>query len=314
MKHMNAVTLKPHKRERILNDPNYICEEKLKGIRAFLTFTEEGCVLMSRGGHDVSCRFPHLSSIKVPELKGVTLDGELFQRGVEDEVISGWGNHNTKHINPSVTKDVKFIAFDVFDTSLNLRGRKGYLEGWFALGEIPSNIPILYHPHYSNLYAEKLFKETLEEGGEGIMLKNLNSLYHPAKAPGQRPPVNTWYKWKGEETFDVVITGFEMAEEMSIKKGDTEATPTKFAGKIGAFKYGMYVPDSDAMDTYTLKTLGTCSGMTDLIRDSMTYNWGNWIGQVVEIKGVEQKESGAIDNPRYIRLREDKKPEECVWK
>lgn len=308
MKHMNAVALKPHKRERILNDSNYICEEKLKGIRAFLSFQENGCILTSRGGHNISHRFPHLSSVTIPTLQGVILDGELFQRGIPDEVISGWGNHRTYHIDPEITKDVKFMAFDIITNNTMLSKpldiRKALLLIYCQL--LPPSCPIIYHPHYSNLYAEKLFKEVLSEGGEGIMLKNRNSLY----IPGKRLE-GIWYKWKGEETFDVIITGFEMAEEMSIKKGDTEATPTKFKGMIGAFKYGMY--SEVAYKCTKLVTLGTCSGMTDSIRFDMTYFSESWLGQVVEIKGVSQEASGAIENPRYIRLRNDKQPEECIW-
>ena len=311
MEHMNAVPLKPNKKQFILNSSDYIVEEKLKGIRAFLTFTNKGAVLQSRGGHCISHRFPHLAEIVIPELTGLTLDGELFQRGVPDEVIAGWGNHRTKNIDPGITKDVNFMCFDFFDEGLKLHTRKKLMHDFFN-GIHPSS-QIIELPYYSIDQAEQRFEDILAEGGEGIMLKNLNSMY----IPGKRLE-GIWYKLKGEEDFDVVITGFEMAEEYSIKKGDTEATETKFKGLIGAFRYGMYDATQDSTvefgrDFMRLVNLGTCSGMTDDIRRHMTLHPEHYLHQVAEIKGVAQEKSGAIENPRYVRIRTDKRKEECVW-
>jgi len=303
VKHMNACPLKLKKKEDILKNPMYICEEKLKGIRAFLTFTHLGCILQSRGGHYISFRFPHLSEIRIPELEGVTIDGELFQRGIPDEVIAGWGNHRTCNISPSVTQGVKFMAFDVYNLTLRQFERKQALAG---IAPFFKNTMIEVLPYLPVRHAEKMFNNILADGGEGIMLKNLTSMYQPGKRLE-----GIWYKLKGDEDFDVVITGFEEAKETSIKKGEVYATDTKFKGLIGSFKYGMYTenPHGDR----TLIELGTCSGMKDDIRRHMTLHPDHWIGQVVEIKGVAQEKSGAIENPRYIRLRTDKRKEECVW-
>jgi len=314
LKHMNAVALKGKKYHEIIDNPDYIIEEKLKGIRAFLIFGKDRNTLISRGGHDMSHRFPHIQNYSCPDFFGTTLDGELYQEGVADEVIAGWGNHRTKHINADVTHNVKFYAFDIVLNGIIQIHRKSVLESSFY--HIPFGKPIELVPwidaEQSN--AEVEFQHYLSQGGEGIMLKNKYALYEP----GARHHAN-WYKLKGEETFDVIITGFEMAERMSIKKGDTKPTPTKFAGMIGAFTYGMYVsygrykrPENFSTQAQ-LMTLGSCSGMDDNTRMDMTLWPNQWLNQVVEIKGVEQNASGAIDNPRYIRLRPDKNPEECIW-
>jgi ATP-dependent DNA ligase len=312
MKPMDANPLKSNKYNSIIGDTNYIIEEKLKGIRATIKFGRPSHQIFSRGGHDISHRFPHISQAVInPNLLGVELDGELFQRGIEDEVIAGWGNWRTKNIDPSVTKGVKFHYFDILlhpqrihiiDSALLLRK---YVLDKVATLLNPQDLFI--HMEWKRALdaqsTQHTYNEIIANGGEGIMLKNIHSLYYPGKRPQ-----NVWYKMKKTKTFDVVITGFEMAKETSIKKGHSEFSDTKFKGLIGAFKYGMYAK----FPWTVLKELGTCSGMDDATRIDMTQNPHSWLGQVVEIEGVEQKTSGAIDNPRFKRQRLDKEAKECT--
>lgn len=325
-KHMNACPLTDKKFFEVVGNPDYIIEEKLKGIRASVRFGEHSNLITSRGGHDISHRFPHIANALYPHLLDVILDGELYQRGVEDEVIAGWGNCRTKNIDPSATAKVKFYYFDVLNNdNISQLSRKVSLEVLRA-NLYPPFIMLSWGKQISSVETLKYYKSIIDSGGEGIMLKNVNSHYFPSKRPQ-----NVWYKMKKSETFDVIITGFEMAEKFSVKKGDIEATKTKFAGLIGAFKYGMYVSPDDPCccgqpqkphypcevefcEDMNLKTLGTCSGMDDITRFDMTNHPDVWLGKVVEIEGVEQKASGAIDNPRFKCIRHDKKPEECIWR
>ena len=57
-----------------------------------------------------------------------------------------------------------------------------------------------------------LYKE-LEEGREGIVLKNLYSTYRLGKPGREAKPVNHWYKVKKKDTIDVTITGSEPPEK-----------------------------------------------------------------------------------------------------
>ncbi|PJF33934.1 MAG: hypothetical protein CUN57_00855, partial [Phototrophicales bacterium] len=88
--HMNAVALEPHRYEKLFNDPNYVSQEKLQGIRVFLYIGEPN-VLVTRGGVDISNNFPHITGVQYPErLQGCVLDAELWERGIPDEIISGF--------------------------------------------------------------------------------------------------------------------------------------------------------------------------------------------------------------------------------
>ena len=91
-RHMNANPLAQNKLH-ILEDPDYIVEEKFKGIRSFAYITEEGTKLQTRGGEMVHINFPHLA--KATSVVPMVLDGELFAEGYEEEVVAGWADRKS---------------------------------------------------------------------------------------------------------------------------------------------------------------------------------------------------------------------------
>ena len=120
------------------------------------------------------------------------------------------------------------------------------------------------------------------------MLKRLDAEY----VQGGRP-ANNWYKAKKSSTFDCVVMGFTRG------KG-------KYNSTIGAVVFGQYVDGK-------LTELGQASGMSDEIRRQMGSNPERFIGRVVEIQGMERLKSGAIRHPRFVSMRTDKRPEDCIW-
>lgn len=132
--------------------------------------------------------------------------------------------------------------------------------------------------------------EILEAGGEGIMLKNQRSFYHP----GMRPS-DTWLKMKRSLEEDVVIMGF------------TEGRG-KYAGQVGAIEFGQYVSG-------TLTKMGQVSGMTDDLRLRMTRSPDKYKGMVITITAMERFPGGTFRHPRFKCLRPegDKDPKDCVY-
>ena len=57
-----------------------------------------------------------------------------------------------------------------------------------------------------------------------------------------------------------------------------------------------------------------CSGYNDEYREYFTEHKDELLGSVVEVKanGV-MKDSGRMRHPRFLRMREDKAPEQCIW-
>ena len=57
-----------------------------------------------------------------------------------------------------------------------------------------------------------------------------------------------------------------------------------------------------------------CSGFDDDTREYFTRNRDRIVGSVVEVKANELfKDSGKMRHPRYMRMRFDKEPEQCIW-
>jgi ATP-dependent DNA ligase len=133
-----------------------------------------------------------------------------------------------------------------------------------------------------------LYETILATGKEGIMLKRLDATY----VEGGRP-CNNWIKAKKSTTFDCVILGFS--------KGSG-----KFNTQIGAVIFGQYRNDK-------LIQLGQASGMNDSTRSLMSRYPEQYLGRVVEIKGMERLKSGSIRHPQFVRIRTDKRPSECQW-
>ena len=106
-----------------------------------------------------------------------------------------------------------------------------------------------------------------------------------------------WFKVKRVHTWDAVIMGFTEAEY-----GKTG----KYACLIGAIRYGFYNSDGKLVE------VGKCSGMVDEQRKQLSAARESFIGRVIEIRGQELGNRGAIVFPRFVRIRDDKPSTECL--
>ena len=136
------------------------------------------------------------------------------------------------------------------------------------------------------------FKKIVDAGGEGVIAKSLTEV-EPYKFGGK---TKHWYKIKKSTTMDYVIMGYR------------ETNSEEFAKKgwIGAIVCGLYEKgklvekvDVGSMDFYT--------------RGLVSKNQQQYIGRVVEVGGNDVTKTGSTRHPFFIRFREDKDPEQCVW-
>ncbi|MFC6953136.1 ATP-dependent DNA ligase LigA [Halorubellus litoreus] len=156
--------------------------------------------------------------------------------------------------------------------------------------------------------------EVLDEGHEGIMLKDPESTYSAGKR-GQE-----WLKRKPDvETLDVVVTGAEWGEG-------------RRANVFGTFEVGVHVAERDtaAEDGSEYATVGkVATGITDAELDALTERLREHVatedGQTVrfepavvfevgyeEIQTSPTYDSGyALRFPRYVAVREDKSPDDA---
>lgn len=98
-----------HKSNEPFDDPDYISELKLDGIRLIVSKMDDQMKLYTRHHNDVTALFPELHSIDIPY--GTILDGEIIvtdQKGCPDfdAMMERFQSRRSEH-------HVTFCAFDI---------------------------------------------------------------------------------------------------------------------------------------------------------------------------------------------------------
>lgn len=328
-------------KESMWSDDQWVAEEKYDGDRRVaqfigpvVRFTGRRQSVDGSGFVEKSANVPHLSGVfegglvtagqvdawrnpNVPGLDGTVLDGEMLFTGPcegggrSKYVTSIMGSLPEEAVRKQLEVGwLRYVVFDClwfkgkFVADRPYRERREYLES--ALKEW-GNQYVEAAAQFGGEVKQKAYDRIIETGGEGIILKHVNSKY------GER---TKWVKVKGTWNADVVITGYQAAKELSVKKGDDAATMTKYAaaGLIGAIVCGQYSPVAgDKVHEYELIEVATISGMDDALRTELSRNGPAYLGRVVEIAHNGREPTGRFRHPRFKQFRDDKAPTACMY-
>jgi ATP-dependent DNA ligase len=239
---------------------------------------------------------PHIiAEFKDKFASGIILDGEIDTR-------AGRAFHNVQGIMGSLPdeairkqKESEKLVYKVFDI-LEYRCeevRNKTLEERRAILETLFKRPLIYIilvEQYRGQDKRELFDKEIEAGSEGIILKNLDSIYIEDKKPTE-----TWYKVKRQNTYDGVITGYIEGNG-------------KYLHKLGALIISQYM-------NRELIEVATISGFTDNLRDEFKRRLDNKEKNiVVEFDAQETEEtSHRYRHPRFVRVRTDKNEKDCIY-
>lgn len=123
------------------------------------------------------------------------------------------------------------------------------------------------------------FDEVSKVDGEGLVLKRLGRTYKSYSSDGK---TDEWIRCKRFRFVDYVVTDIGKSE-----------------GGSPNLQVGLFI-DGKLQRVATIKNLP--NGL----------NYRALVGKVVECKGAEVHESGALRHGHYERTRDDKEPEECT--
>jgi ATP-dependent DNA ligase len=231
-----------------------ICEPKLDGIRVFLFKSGEKLVLSSKHGAVFTPKGNPKVFARVPE----------FTHAPHQMILDG-----------EYLSDEGLFLFDVLQIddrdvrTLLLPERKKILR------EILRGTDLEVPNKVANTSEEitEYMKDTLKEGGEGLIVKNPASTYgHPG----------SWLKLKRFDTVDCFIVDYEETQEMSgYIAVYGERGERVDLGKVGAFV--------ESVDPRQVK-----------------------IGSVVELRFQEVTDDQKLRAPFILKVRHDKTPEECL--
>ena len=300
------------------DDPAWLYEIKWDGYRA-VAFIENGKLrLVSRTQNDLTAQFAELKDIpKFVKAKTAVLDGEIvaldtdgrssFSLMQQRTGIRKWGQRVAG--NPEI--QVLYYAFDLiyFDghdlRRLPLEQRKQALATLVVAAG-----PLRISDHFDQ--GKALFAAAKQQGLEGILAKKRDSCYEEKRT-------RDWLKIKITDTIDCVIGGYT----------EPEGTRQYF----GSIVLGLYNKKKQLIHVGQAGTGFTHATLKDhwkkLEKLKITHNpfhsqvealrKVHWVKPelVAEIKFTEwthESEDGGMKlrAPVFLRLRDDKKPEQCV--
>lgn len=328
------------------NDHKFTCEFKYDGERAQIHMSESGkTYIFSRNQEDSSGKYPdvlkEVSNYVKPGTKSFILDSECVAWDVDEKRILPFQVLSTRKRKSAEDDEIKvkvcIFAFDLLhlnDQSLikmTLEERRKILKESFV--ETPGKFMFANSRDVDNLdEMQEVLDEAVKSQCEGLMVKALDSTYEIAKRS------QYWLKLKKDylegvgDTVDAVVVGAFYG------KG-------KRTGNYGGFLLACY--DEDNEQFQTVCKLGTgfkdedLDTHTNFLKEHViekpksyyvvddTLKPDVWFEpvQVWEIKcadlslspvhtaalGIlEAKKGISLRFPRYLRIRDDKKPEEAT--
>ena len=337
------------------NQEKWIAEEKIDGSRQLLChFKEDGCLDAYSRNISVTDFLPINYGPKLYDklkqgvfsLTGIpdfVLDGELVLKNneiIKDNSIDIVADTQLNMVSAILSADyelskqfqklnpIKLIVFDIlmYDgvdlTQRPLRDRKKFLE--IAFNAIKDIIDIEMVPSSNGLSTREFYNQVVSVGGEGVVVKNLDSLYD---TKGRR--AGEWVKIKRSvtgslleenygDTFDCFVIGFNEGE-----KG------TKNEGLVGSLNFGIYLLDddnniiTDENGTPYIHHVATVGGLTDELRQAIsTRDFNNNVqlrpdiyGAIGVIDGQDISDKNLrLTHARLVHWRTDKSAQQCTIK
>lgn len=296
------------------SDPEWLFETKWDGVRAICFVRKGQSRLVSRNQLEMTGQYPELANIaSCLRAKEAILDGEIV--ALDEHGVSRFqllqprlGRKNPREIERMAAQSrIAFYVFDLiyldgFDlTNCKCLERKSLLER-----VLKTSKNVRYSDHIIG-EGQELFREVAKVPLEGIVAKRIDSPYVQKRT-------SDWLKMKTVQESEVVIGGF------------TE--PRKTREHFGALVVGLY----KGKDLHYVAHVGGGFNRNSLehlhklmqplrirhcpfIEKPVTNEPVQWIAPklVAQVKFSEWTADGRMRHPIFLGLREDKKPEDCVF-
>lgn len=296
--------------ERPFSDERWIFERKLDGVRCIAVRTDDQVRLLSRTGKALDRTYPELAeALQAQCSEDAVLDGEIV--AFDGDLTSFARLQQRMQIQDAERArrsdvDVFLYLFDVlhlagYDTSqLPLRARKELLRSSLTFDD-----PIRFTDHRDR-DGEAFYREACEQGWEGLIAKRAEGRYARGRsrewlklkcALGQELVIGGYTEPKGSRTgFGALLLGYYEDDELT------------YAGKVGT-----------GFDEETLR--GLHARLAGIGRESPPFNLGvrlpreaRWTEPqlVAQVAFTEWTRNGQLRHPRFLGLRDDKRPQDVV--
>ena len=291
------------------SDPDWIFERKLDGVRGIAVRHGDEARLVSRTGRTLTAYPELVEALGRQRCEDFVADGEIV--AFEGKITSFAKLQGRMQLSdPEAARRtgiaVYLYLFDVvwldgYDLGrLPLRARKSVLRRALSFTD-----PLRFLPH-RNEHGERLFREACEKGLEGVIAKRTDSPYVRTRS-------RDWLKFKCHHEQELVIGGFTAPKGSrtdfgALLVGYYENGDLRYAGKVGT-----------GFNQSTLKRLGGQLRRLEVGKPAFVDihpipHGTHWVKPelVAQIAFSEWTRDGRLRHPRYLGLRDDKRPREVV--
>jgi bifunctional non-homologous end joining protein LigD len=290
----------------------WVFELKYDGYRLFAEKGDGVVTLYSRAGHDLTATFPEVVEVVAAlPFDRFILDGEVVvtdARGLPSFGLLQKRGRLTRRADvarAAIELPASFFAFDLpsfdgFDLRpLPLFERKAALRTL-----LPTQGAVRYSEHIET-EGEAMFAEAERMGLEGVVGKRAASPYVTKRSAD-------WVKVNAAKSDDFVVVGYLPAKHgaggfSALLLGQHRDGVLTYCGRVGT---GFDRRDAAALER-ELEALGP--GAPPAGADAERGAVWTVPSLVVQVKFKQRTADGALRQPVYLRRRDDKRVEECVW-
>ncbi len=276
--------------------PKY-ASNKLDGIRAVF---KDG-LLLSRSLKPIRNiklqeKFHNLREYS--EANNVILDGEFYSHTRTFQEISSFINSTDKE----VPDDIKFNCFDIIineNPSQRFEERYEYINQ--SIYHLEGVEMVIQTQVNSIAEVDILFEDRLEEGYEGLILREMNGRYKFGRSTINEALL---LKVKPFETFDLPITGvIERMKNINEKETNELGRSFRRNTKDGKESTGIAACFTTLYNGHEMSV--TLTG-DEAFRRDIWKNKDNYKGLIMEVKGMLIGSKDVLRHPTFVRFREDK--------
>jgi len=296
----------------------YIFEPKFDGTRVLIYKEGNNIELINRRDKDITYKYPEL--LEIPrniKCENCVLDAELV-------ILDKDGNPDFKLLEQREQIDNKMVieerskkmsailfVFDILEKDGQSIIDKPLGERKRILSQIIKNSSFISLMPYTTK-GKELWNQIQEQNTEGMIAKELGSRYEQNKRSW------SWLKIKNTNTLDAIIVGFTKGEDEREKYFGSLVLAVYVSDKgevvyIGDVKVGF---DKKLLKRLTKKMKKLTTDTPALSEEERIKEKEEvtWIKPelIAEIKYKEITKEKLIEEASFVRLRFDKKPEDCL--
>lgn len=297
---------------------NFLNEIKYDGTRiiAYIDTVKKQVRFLNRRMRFFQDNYPELKEIwKDVNAKQVVLDGEIvvFKKGKPDFYLLAEREHTEDKTRIELLSQINPATYVVFDI-LHLDNKdlidKPLIDRKKILERIVKESPRLLLSTYVIGNGKKFFQQVKKRKLEGVVAKRLDSVYEIGKRS------KNWLKIKSLKTLDCVICGMTVGTGWREKYFGALILGCYHQGKLRYVgRCGTGLDEKGYAElTKMLKKIKTDKCPFEEIPEFPSDIMPVWVKPqlVCEVKFMNLSKDKIMRAPAYVRLREDKIPEDCV--